>query len=69
MNECEYMTHAKSILIKHERIKHDTNPCMFFSCDECDFKTKYKFHLKDHKRKHAKIGLRNTTELTLNSSS
>ena len=44
--ECDFRTHQKSLLILHNKYKHEG---MLYRCDICNFKTTYEHNLKTHK--------------------
>jgi hypothetical protein len=50
-NKCEKTFKYKKTRTRHEKIAHDNkSPQSSYQCDECDFKTKLKYHWEIHKK-------------------
>ena len=47
-SSCDYTTHKKELLNRHDLINHNIN---YIYCDQCEYKTKLETHLREHQRK------------------
>ena len=47
-SSCDYTTHTKDLLQRHDLVNHNIN---YLYCDQCEYKTKLKIHFKEHQKK------------------